>query len=183
MAFVGEIRIFAGNFAPAGWAFCDGSELPISENDILFQLIGTTYGGDGQNTFALPNLQGRAPMHNNNLIGQPDGNESVTLTVNQLPAHSHPVKAAVFMPALGENPGTSRYPDGNYPAITAGNAVYSNVQHATDQLAPLTVTPSVVGGNMMDVQYTGNGQPKDNMQPYLVVNFIISLYGIYPSQT
>ncbi|TWF39863.1 microcystin-dependent protein [Chitinophaga polysaccharea] len=189
MAFVGEIRMFAGTFAPAGWAICDGSLIPISENDTLFNLIGTTYGGDGQETFALPNLQGRVPMHmgGSHVIGQASGSEEVTLIADNLPPHAHLLKASVAIPAYGENPGTALSPA--YPAITAGNMVYSTVQGTgpnAGYLNPINVAENSADSNgnyMMQVQPTGGNQPKYNMQPYLAVNFIISLYGIYPSQT
>lgn len=183
-AFIGEIRIFAGNFAPQGWAFCDGSILAISDNDTLFNLIGTTYGGDGQSTFALPDLRGRVPIHVGPgfVLGQSAGSETVQLTANHLPAHKHAVGGPVYIPSLGANPGTLLPASGNYPAITSGNQVYSTVKHATNQLSPLQVTPSN-GTTMMTVVGAGNGIPKENMQPFLTINFIISLFGIFPSQT
>ncbi|NLR82568.1 phage tail protein [Chitinophaga eiseniae] len=187
MPFLGEIRIFAGNFAPAGWAFCDGSLQAISENDALFQLIGTTYGGDGDTTFALPNLQGRAPLHMNGAyaIGQVGGNEQVTLMPINVPPHAHLLKASVAIPAYGENPGTALSP--GYPAITAGNTVYSTTPATAPNagyLQPITVAEMSSDGNyMMQVQPTGGSQPKYNMQPYTAVNFIISLFGVFPSQT
>jgi microcystin-dependent protein len=183
-AFIGEIRIFAGNFAPAGWALCNGQAMPISEYEPLFNLIGTTYGGDGLETFNLPDLQGRVPIHMGAgyTIGQQGGVETVTLMPNNLPLHKHVVGGPVYIPAFGANPGIQLSPNGNFPAITAGNQVYSGGKHATNQLAPLVVTPSNAT-TMMTVQPTGNSLPKENMQPFLVINFIISLYGIFPSQT
>lgn len=186
--FIGEIRLFAGNFAPAGWAFCDGSLMNISENDTLFSLIGTTYGGDGVNTFALPDLQGRVPIHpwhenqTDHLTGEKGGAETVQLIADNLPAHHHIVSGPVYIPSMGANPGKLLPATGNYPAITAGNQVYSTVKHTTSRLAPLQVTPSNVT-TMMTVAPFGNGQAKENMQPFLTINFIISLFGIYPSQT
>ncbi|NLR59162.1 phage tail protein [Chitinophaga polysaccharea] len=187
MPLLGEIKIFAGNFAPVGWAFCDGSLLPISENDTLYNLIGTAFGGDGQQTFALPNLQSRVPMHQDagHLFADAGGSESVILMSNHVPAHSHPVTISAFIPALGENPGPLLSPDNNYPAVTAGNMVYSTTTQG-DRLKPLTVapiTPPDVNNNtfMMTVQPSAwAGQPKENRQPYLAVNFIISLFGEYP---
>ncbi|PSL42898.1 microcystin-dependent protein [Chitinophaga niastensis] len=186
MPFVGEIRIFAGNFEPVGWMFCQGQTLPISDYDTLFNLIGTTYGGDGINTFNLPDLRGRVPLHPGTNMGIPyaqaqiDGTETVTLSPNNLPPHSHLVSGPVYMPMLGENPGTLATPDNNYYAITNGTQTYSSAPNGTKRLAPLLVNPSDIN-TMMTVQPSGNGQPIENMQPYLVVNFIISLFGIFPS--
>ncbi|AVP99836.1 phage tail protein [Ahniella affigens] len=165
--YVGEIRMFAGNFAPAGWMFCEGQLLPISENETLFQLIGTTYGGDGESTFALPDLRGRLPIHQGNgfILAETGGVEEVTLTVQQIPAHSHPALAS-------GNTGTGAVAQGN---SLSGLSVASNSAYGTD--APRTnispVSISSVGGN----------QPHTNFQPYLCVDFIISLFGIFPSQT
>lgn len=163
--YVGEIRMFAGNFAPAGWAFCDGSLLPISENETLFQLIGTTYGGDGQSTFALPDLRGRAPLHFGNgfILAETGGVEEITLTVSQISAHSHPALAT-------SNPGAQSSPGGNVLARVTGSDVYG-----TD--TPFaTLAPAAVGA-------VGGSQPHNNMQPYLCVSFIISLFGIFPTPT
>ncbi|SDY20589.1 phage tail protein [Hymenobacter psychrophilus] len=169
--YVGEIAIFAGNFPPSGWMFCDGSLLPISENETLFQLIGTTYGGDGQESFALPDLRGRAPLHQGNngtssyTLAQQGGVESVTLTVAQIPAHTH-------TPAASTAPGTSASPIGTVPADSgSGSAQYT--QATTNLVTQPAQTLGPVGGN----------QPHDNMQPYLAVNYIISLFGIFPSPT
>jgi microcystin-dependent protein len=162
--FVGEIRIFAGNFAPSGWAFCQGQVLPISQFDALFNLIGTTYGGDGQSTFALPNLASRIPMHvgQNFVQGQAAGEEQVTLTTQQIPAHSHTVTASS---ASGTQPG----PGGNILAANSTVALYSG-DAPNNALTAQTV--QTVGGN----------QSHDNMQPFLVLNFIISLFGVFPTQ-
>ena len=164
--YIGEIRIFGGNFAPAGWAFCDGQLMPISENDALFTLIGTTYGGDGQETFALPNLQSRVPVHmdqgNGYPLGQMAGVESVTLTTQQIPVHTHPWLAS-------EAAASALVPAGNMPA-EATKRFYLNATPSTP-MAANAVLPS------------GGSQPHDNMQPYLVLNFIISLFGIFPQQT
>lgn len=192
MPFLGEIKIFAGNFPPIGWAFCNGALIPISENETLFNLIGTAYGGDGQETFALPNLQSRVPIHQGGgyTFAEQSGMESVTLMSNQVPAHTHPVTMKTFIPALGENPGSLLSPDGNYPAVTAGNIVYSTTASATgDRLKPLTVAPITlpdIHGDtfMMTVQpSTWSGDAKENRQPYMALNFIISLFGVFPSQT
>jgi microcystin-dependent protein len=166
--YVGEIRMFAGNFAPAGWAFCNGALLAISENDVLFTLIGTTYGGDGQNTFALPDLQSRVPVHmgtgggSSYVIGQNGGTESVTLTTTQIPVHSH-------VPLCNSAAGTKASPQNDVWAALDSN-VYSDV-------APSVImAPSALGPS-------GGSQPHDNMVPFLVINFIISLFGVFPSPT
>lgn len=171
--YVGEIRMFGGNFAPVGWAFCDGQTLAISQNDTLFALIGTTYGGDGQQTFNLPNLQSRIPIHmgqgpgvsNNYQIGQQGGVEAVTVTVNQVPSHTHPIVAS-------QNNGNQATPVGN---IFAGSAVQV-------YLTPTVGLPvnAVMAGTLVGM--TGGNQPHENVPPFLVINFIISLFGIFPSQ-
>jgi len=163
--YVGEIRMFAGNFAPAGWMFCEGQLLPISEYETLFNLIGTTYGGDGQSTFALPDLRGRVPLHFGNgfTLAETGGVETVTLTVSQIPAHSHPLLAS-------SSPGTSNTPVGNLTAESASINTY--IQDVTNS----NMSPSAVSS-------VGGSQPHNNFQPYLCVDFIISLFGIFPSQT
>lgn len=163
--YVGEIRIFAGNFAPAGWMFCEGQSLPISENETLFNLIGTTYGGDGQETFALPDLRGRIPVHQGNgfNLAETGGVEEVTLTVSQIPAHSHAFTATT-------TPGTQSSPSGNRLSQSRNVVPYINE-------APNTPLRAGAVGSV------GGSQPHTNLQPYLCVNFIISLYGIFPSQT
>ncbi len=165
--YVGEIRIFAGNFAPAGWQFCDGTLLPISEQETLFNLIGTNYGGDGQSTFAVPDLRGRLPIHQGNgfTLAETGGVETVTLTVSQITAHSHPLQATSSF-------ATVTTVQNNVPAAAS---VVNIDAYGTDQ--PVTpVSPA-------SVTSTGGSQPHDNFQPYLCVNFIISLFGIFPSQT
>jgi microcystin-dependent protein len=163
--YVGEIRMFGGNFAPAGWMFCEGQLLPISENETLFQLIGTTYGGDGESTFALPDLRGRIPIHPGNgiVFSEFGGVEEVTLGTNQIPAHSHPFLATTAV-------GTSPNVQGNLAASPGNIALYRQIAPSTP-MAPQAVGP--VGGS----------QPHTNFQPYLCVDFIISLFGIFPSQT
>jgi len=163
--YVGEIRMFAGNFAPAGWMFCEGQLLPISEYETLFNLIGTTYGGDGQSTFALPDLRGRIPLHFGNgfTLAETGGVETVTLTVSQIPAHSHPLLAS-------SSPGTSNTPVSNVTAESASINTY--IQDVTNS----NMSPSAVSS-------VGGSQPHNNFQPYLCVDFIISLFGIFPSQT
>jgi Microcystin-dependent protein len=168
--YIGEIRMFGGNFAPVGWAFCNGQLLSISENEALFTLIGTTYGGDGQTTFALPDLQGRLPVHmgRNNAtgttfpIGQKAGTESVTLITNQLPAHSHAANSS----NLG---GTTNSPENALWATSSKNQ-YS------DGTPDVALNPAAIG-------VTGGNQPHDNMMPYIAVSFIIALNGIWPSQS
>jgi microcystin-dependent protein len=169
--YVGEIRMFAGNFAPAGWAFCDGSQMAISENETLFQLIGTTYGGDGQTTFNLPDLRGRVPVHQGTdqstgttfPLGDRAGVESVTLTTQQSPQHNHLLLAT-------STTGTQPNPGGNLLANSQGPQPY--IQEGPDgNLSAQAITP--VGGS----------QPHENLQPFLGINFIISLFGIFPSQT
>jgi len=164
--FIGEIRMFGGNFAPAGWAICDGSLMPIAENDALFNLIGTSYGGDGQETFALPDLRSRVPVHVGPgfSLGQTGGVETVTLTTNQIPVHTH-------VPQANSGKGTQSGP-GN--GLWAGSSPSLNEFSAA---APsLTMSPAAVG-------VAGGSQPHDNMMPFLSVNFILSLFGVFPSQT
>lgn len=162
--YVGEIRMFAGNFAPAGWMFCEGQLLPISENETLFQLIGTTYGGDGQSTFALPDLRGRIPIHQGNgfILAETGGAEEITLTVNQIAAHSHPL--------LASSQGASDRNVANQVLASALTQIYIN-DTPTANMSPSAIAP--VGGS----------QPHTNFQPYLCVDFIISLFGIFPSPT
>jgi len=167
--YVGEIRMFAGNFAPNGWMFCEGATLPISENEVLFQLIGTTYGGDGEETFNLPNLASRVPIHMGTgpdgttyQIGEMAGTEQETLTTQQIPVHSH---------ALVGSTGTSNTRDavGNSFGTAAGD-VYNTTFDAI-VMSPQSITPA------------GGSQPHENTQPFLCINFIISLFGVFPSQT
>lgn len=162
--YYGEIRMFGGNFAPAGWFLCEGQLLPISENVTLFQLIGTTYGGDGQSTFGLPDLRGRIPIHKGNgvILGESGGAEEVTLTINQLPSHTHPLVGS------GVN-GTDANPGGNHLAGSPTVQPYASLPPTTN-LAATAILP--VGGS----------QPHTNFQPYLCVNFIISNNGVFPSQ-
>jgi microcystin-dependent protein len=172
--YVGEIRIFGGNFNPAGWAFCDGALISIGSNSTLFNLIGTTYGGDGQSTFALPDLRGRVPVHNGALagggtytIGQKAGVENVTLTTQQIPSHTHALQAAPTSPQLA--------PSG---AQDLGVASSSQVGVSIYAAAPANthLNPASIANN------NGN-QPHSNIQPILGLNFIISLYGSYPTPT
>ncbi len=163
--YVGEIRIFAGNFAPAGWMFCEGQLLPISENETLFQLIGTTYGGDGQETFALPDLRGRIPLHQGNgvTLAETGGTETVTLTTQQIPQHTHAFVAAATA-------GNLVTPIGNLPANSTSVKPY--ISEAPDG-----------NFNASAISIDGGSQPHENFQPYLCLDFIISLFGIFPSPT
>ncbi|HEX4738461.1 MAG TPA: tail fiber protein [Allosphingosinicella sp.] len=163
--YIGEIRMFAGNFAPAGWMFCSGQQLPISEYETLFNLIGTTYGGDGQSTFDLPNLQSRVPVHmgTNYILAETGGVETVTLSTNQIPIHSHPMLASTDV-------GAAAQPQNNVVAQNASVKLYR------------AQAPSVAL-NAQAVTAVGGSQPHENLQPYLCVNFIISLFGIFPSPT
>lgn len=165
--YVGEIRLFAGNFAPAGWMLCQGQLLSIAENDVLFQLIGTTYGGDGQNTFQLPDLRGRVPLHagqgsglSNRTLGETGGQETVTVTSSQMPSHNH-------APLASNLPGSQASPGGGYWAGST-SLLYST--GAPNQ--PI---------NLPAVGNAGGNQPHENRIPFLGMNFIISLFGIFPS--
>jgi microcystin-dependent protein len=163
--YVGEIRMFAGNFPPNGWMFCSGQLLPISENETLFNLIGTTYGGDGQSTFALPDLRGRLPIHFGNgfTLAETGGAEEITLTVNQIPAHSHPFRATTDIASQGA-------PTGTLCAQPSVTKLYFAAPGAA------TMAPNSIGS-------TGGSQPHSNFQPYLCVDFVISLFGIFPTPT
>ncbi|MFC3773561.1 phage tail protein [Paenibacillus sp. GCM10012303] len=169
--YVGEIRMFAGNFAPAGWMFCEGQVLSVAEHDVLFNLIGTTYGGDGQETFQLPDMRGRIPIHQGASVtgttyplAMTGGVESITLTTGQIPQHSHPIGVRLEQ-------GDTSNPDQAALALST--------------LSPYTAAGAEVSGSMHAgaVTAAGSSQPHNNMMPYLCVHFIISLFGIYPSQT
>lgn len=160
--FVGEIRMWPGLFAPSGWMFCEGQLLSIAENETLFQLIGTTYGGDGQETFGLPDLRGRAPLHagNGHTLGEMAGAEESTLPVAQIPAHSHTARADAAV-------GSSDSPVGRVPARNAAGVFhYNSIAHTT------LATPAILSA--------GGSQPHPNMQPHVAIGFIISLFGIFP---
>lgn len=165
--YIGEIRLFGGSFAPAGWAFCNGASMAISQNDTLFVLIGTTYGGDGEETFNLPDLQGRLPVHQGTLngvtytIGERSGTEEVTLTLAQIPAHTH-----AFLGTTG----------------TANEASPNNAIPATSTTFDPYIADTPINPMAPAISPVGGSQPHSNMQPYLVVSFIISLFGIFPSQ-
>lgn len=171
--FTAEIRIFAGNFAPRGWAFCDGQLLPIAENTALFSLIGTTYGGDGRTTTALPNLQGRAPMHpgrgpglTSRRLGEKVGTETVSLSEAQIPSHSHTARV--------ESQNSNVVTPSNTSALgrsAAGSAYQTNTSGSLVDLASATLST------------TGGGQAHTNLQPFLTLNYIIALVGLYPSRS
>jgi len=163
--YVGEIRMFAGNFAPAGWMFCEGQLLPISEYETLFNLIGTTYGGDGQETYALPDLRGRIPVHQGNgfILAETGGAEEVTLTVSQIPSHTHALLAS-------GNVSNDPNPAGHVLGESSAISLYQSSSPVA------AVAPQSIGS-------TGGSQPHTNFQPYLCVDYIISLFGLYPQPT
>jgi microcystin-dependent protein len=171
--FLGEIRIFAGNFAPRGWALCNGQLLPIAQNTALFALLGTTYGGDGRTNFALPNLQGAAPLHagqgpglSNYALGQTGGETQVTLLNAQLASHTHPV-LGTSTPGTAVDPGNAVW---GVAAVARGTQMYADNPGSGAQMNPLAFSPS--GGN----------QPHNNLPPYLTLTFIIALQGIFPAR-
>jgi microcystin-dependent protein len=163
--FLSEIKIVSFNFAPKGWAFCNGQFLPINQNQALFALLGTTYGGNGQTTFALPNLRGQVPIHmgNGHTLGEVGGTPAVTINIQQLPTHAHVLQASTAV-ANNDTPDNSRLLAGSAP-----NDLYTGPAALTT-MAPASVTN--IGGS----------QPHNNMMPYLVLNFVIALQGIFPSQ-
>jgi microcystin-dependent protein len=168
--YIGEIRMFAGNFAPAGWMFCDGQPIPISQNDALFILIGTTYGGDGEQTFNLPNLQSRVPIHMGNgpggityQLGEMAGTEQETLSANQIPIHTHAL--------LGSTAGA-----------TAGNPT-GQVLAQSGQVQYMIESDPNLSMNANSITPQGGSQPHENCQPFLCINYIISLFGLFPRQT
>lgn len=170
MPYIGEIRMFGGNFAPAGWMFCEGQTLAISENDFLFTLIGTTYGGDGETTFNLPDLRGRLPIHQgqgsglaSRILAENGGIEATTLTTQQLPVHTHPLAASSAQ-------GTLNSPIDAVPAQGPTVILYREIAPNAG-LLNTAVAPA------------GGSQPHDNLQPYLCISFIISLFGVFPTQT
>jgi len=165
MPYIGEIRMIAGTFEPAGWMFCDGRLLPIAQNDALFTAIGTTYGGDGETTFGIPDLRGRLPVHQGNgrVLGVGGGQEEVTLTVNQTPAHTHPLVASTAAGSVN-SPSTT---------VRAASATIDLYRETSPGLPMAATAAGPAGGS----------QPHTNLQPYLCINFVISLYGEWPSQT
>jgi microcystin-dependent protein len=167
--YVGQIMMVGFNFNPQGWALCNGQLLAIADNTTLFALIGTTYGGDGQSTFGLPDLRGRVPVGvgqgaglSSYVIGQLAGVEATPVTVNQLPQHQH-----VYNPAASQNEPTSDRPDNSYPAV---GGYYATTTNSSSPMGAPTLAPA------------GNNQPHNNLQPFLGINFIISLFGVFPSQ-
>jgi microcystin-dependent protein len=169
--FIGEIKVFAGNFAPAGWAFCNGQLMAISQNDALFALLGTTYGGDGQSTFALPNLQGRALIHQGQgpglspyVEGQTGGAEAVALIQAQLPSHTHSI-VGTTAGATAPNPG----PTVAMAATPTGEPIYGSA------MGPVNLSPQAVTG-------AGSDLPHENHQPFLAISYIIALFGVFPSR-
>lgn len=173
--YIGEIRMFGGNFPPTGWAFCNGQLLSIQQYDVLFSLIGTTYGGDGQTTFALPNLQGRAALGSGNFFGtsyaqgMQTGTPTVTLTTANLPAHNHSAIATV---PVNSGPANANSPENNFFGVTDNE--YAGTADGSVMAADLT---------SVALQPVGQSVPLDNMQPYLAISFIIALEGLYPSQS
>lgn len=168
--FIAEVRIWGGNFAPRGWAFCNGQLLPIAQNTALFSLVGTTYGGDGRTTLGLPDLQGRAPMHpgrgpglTTRTLGEKGGVETVTVSTAQMPAHNHVLRAH-------SRPGDLADPSDRSLARSSGGNAY----HAVD---------STVEMDAQALANSGSGQPHNNMQPFLALSFIISLQGVYPQRS
>ncbi len=160
--FLGEIKVISWNFPPKGWAFCNGTLLPINQNQALFSILGTTYGGDGRTTFALPNLQGRTPFHVGNgiVLGEMGGETTHTLNISELPAHTHVPNANTATATVG---------------TPAGNFWSTQDAAAFDSASNTAMNPA-------DIGVTGGSQPHENMSPYLVLNFIIALQGIFPSQ-
>lgn len=171
--FIAEIRIFAGNFAPRGWAFCNGQLLPIAQNTALFSLVGTTYGGDGRTTLGLPDLQDRAPMHPGNgpgltsrRLGETGGTTTATLTAAQMPAHQHQLRGTTA-PTVSE---------GQHAPIPGRSTPLGDRQYRASDVQPAAMHPSALGAN-------GGSQPHNNMPPFLTLNFIIALIGLYPSRS
>jgi microcystin-dependent protein len=176
-AFLGEVRMFGGNFAPKGWALCNGQIISIQQNSALFSLLGTTFGGNGVSTFALPDLRGRLPLHAGQglglsayVIGQNGGSENVTLNSNQMPAHTHTAQATVNASARAD----ASSPSGAVPADTGGTSIYAAAPDGATTMNAGMIT-TVIGA-------AGGNQPHPNLQPFLVVNFIIALQGIYPAR-
>ena len=173
--FVAEIRIFPFNFAPRGWAFCDGQLLPLSQNTALFSLLGTTYGGNGQSNFALPDLQGSAPMHPGqgpglslHDLGETGGSQTVSLLTTEMPGHAHTVAGAI---------------NANGDSLSPQNTIWAQAPSGRGSLALYAPAPATGGMNPNALLPTGGGQPHNNMQPYLTLNFCIALQGVFPPRT
>ena len=180
--YLANVTIFGGTFAPRGWAFCQGQLMQISQNDALFALIGTTYGGDGQTTFALPDLRGRVAVHpgqgpglSNYALGQIGGNESITITSNQMASHTHAVVSFTSAgPGASNVPGTTDMPTNNVPAPVNNSPASYNTAAGTESLGPSTVNGTT--------NIAGNSQPVEIIPPYLAMNYIICVEGIFPSR-
>jgi microcystin-dependent protein len=177
---IGEIRMFAGTFAPKNWAFCNGQLISIAQNTALFSILGTMYGGNGQTTFALPDLRSRVPVGtgqgpglSNYQLGQMSGVENTTLTAANLPTHTHPLNATANLPCTS-NPGSADTPVGNIPAASATHEDYAPAASANGNMAPINIA-----GN---TGAAGSGQPFSTLQPYLGMNYIICMFGIFPSR-
>ena len=175
---IGEVRMFAGNFAPKNWAYCQGQIIAIASNTALFSILGTTYGGNGTTTFALPNMSGRAcvgagqgPGLSYYALGQVGGEDNVTLTVNQMPAHVHTANGNYMPPASTSQPEETN-PTSGYFAISNAGDLYRGDHNVSMGASPINVTISSAGGN----------QPHYNLQPYLGMNYVICMYGIFPSR-
>jgi microcystin-dependent protein len=171
--FLAEVRIFPFNFAPLGWAFCDGQIMPISQNTALFSLLGTTYGGNGSTTYALPNMQGNAPMHpgqgpglSQYVLGETGGSTNVTLQQQQMPLHGHPMNAEARLPAATKIPG---------PTMAFARTANNVTPYETSVTSNVTLAPTTIGPS-------GNNAPHNNMMPYLTLNFCIALQGVYPQR-
>jgi microcystin-dependent protein len=177
--YVGQILMFGGSFAPAGWMLCQGQLVPISENETLFNLIGTTYGGDGQETFGLPNLSGRVPIHqgqggglSNYSIGETAGTEQVTLTQQQIPQHNHLALVVSGSPANSNKPNTSAVPADQSAQVPGGGQLFC--------YAPTGGAQQAMSGQT--IQGAGGSQPHENIQPILTITYVISLFGVFPTQ-
>lgn len=189
LPYVGEIILVGFNFAPVGWALCQGQTLAISENETLFQLIGTTFGGDGQSTFALPDLRGRVPLgmgHGTGLadysLGQTGGGETVTLNTSQMPQHTHAIDVSTLTATAKckNGAGNRQTPVGNVPAVETAAAT---VPYGSAAPNGNMNSGAVALSGAVAVATTGGGQPHDNRQPYVAMNFCIALTGVFPSQT
>ncbi|WGQ11287.1 tail fiber protein [Pedobacter gandavensis] len=173
--YLGEITMFAGQFAPRGWHICDGALLSISQNQALFALLGTTYGGNGQTNFGLPNLLGRAPMHSsaNHPLGTTGGKRSIQLSINEIPTHNHAITGSINLKTRGDAPGNFSNPDSHYIAQSTAKKFFGRTP-SSEKMAPLE-SNNVIGA-------VGSNTRHENMQPYLAVNFIIATVGVFPSR-
>lgn len=183
---IGEVRMFAGNFAPRSWAFCEGQLLPISQNSALFSILGTIYGGDGRTTFALPDLRGRSPIGPRNgpglsdrRLGEKGGTPTNTLNITQLPSHTHTASGTVH---VSNAAGNSNSPENNYPALAAGRDSTTGSQVQVNCYANSHNASMAANSVSVTVGNTGGNQSVNNMQPYLAIYYIIAIYGVYPSR-